>query len=91
MQAVPLAGTVANVKPHFGFLDFKEGEETRHIFFHSTAVEGGVTLRVGDEASFIILDRGKLKELVACKIQRTKVCPALAGSSTTAPTFRLRP
>ncbi|KAK9863692.1 hypothetical protein WJX84_003816 [Apatococcus fuscideae] len=89
VQAVPLAGTVANVKPHFGFLDFKEGEETRHIFFHSTAVEGGVTLRVGDEASFIILDRGKLKELVACKIQRTKEAPPAADKEAAKPVKEL--
>lgn len=64
---------MASVKGHFGFIDFREGEEMRHIFFHATGVEGEVTLRVGDEVTFIVLDRGKNKELVACKIIRTKV------------------
>lgn len=64
---------MASVKGQFGFIDFREGEEMRHIFFHATGVEGEVTLRVGDEVTFIVLDRGKNKELVACKIVRTKV------------------
>ena len=73
VQAKRLAGTVASVKGQFGFIDFREGEEMRHIFFHVTGVEGELTLRVGDEVTFIVLDRGKNKELVACKIVRTKV------------------
>ncbi|KAK9825992.1 hypothetical protein WJX74_003805, partial [Apatococcus lobatus] len=75
VRATPMAGLVANVKGHFGFIDFREGEETRHIFFHASAVEGEVTLRVGDEVTFIVLDGGKNKELVACKIVRTKEAP----------------